>query len=133
MKKGRIILSLLILSVALCLFGCAQTEGSGLLYRQVTQEQARQMMETQTDYIILDVRTVEEYDEGHIEGAVCVPNEEITGADIPELPDKDQLIFVYCRSGRRSKEAAKKLADMGYRDIVEFGGIIEWMGETAAE
>ena len=88
------------------------------------------MMEEETGYIILDVRTQDEYAQGHIPGAICVPNETIGTADIPELPDKDQRIFVYCRSGRRSKEASQKLAELGYTDIVEFGGIIDWQGEV---
>ena len=81
----------------------------------------------------MDVRTQEEYKSGHIPNAICVPNETIGTSDIPELPDKGQLIMVYCRSGRRSKEAAQKLADMGYTNIVEFGGIIDWTGETVTE
>ena len=76
------------------------------------------------------MRTQSEYDEGHIPNAICVPNETIGSDDIPELPDKEQLILVYCRSGRRSKEAAAKLADMGYTNIKEFGGIIDWTDDV---
>ena len=97
-------------------------------YRQISQEEAKALMESESGYIILDVRTQQEFDEGHIPGAICVANEDITTNNIPELPDKSQLIFVYCRSGRRSKEAASKLADLGYTNIVEFGGIIDWTG-----
>ena len=80
-------------------------------------------------YILLDVRRADEYAEGHIPGAINIANEEI-GSDRPEeLPDLNQNIFVYCRSGRRSKEASKKLADMGYTRIYEFGGIIDWTGD----
>ena len=85
---------------------------------------------TEENYIILDVRSQEEYDEKHIPGAVLVPNETIGTKDIPELPDKDQMILVYCRSGNRSKQAAEKLAALGYTNIIEFGGINDWPGEV---
>ena len=88
------------------------------------------MMEEETDYIILDVRTPEEYEEKHITGAVNLPNETIKTEEITQLPDKEQLILVYCRSGNRSKQASQKLADLGYTNIVEFGGIKDWTGET---
>lgn len=88
------------------------------------------MMEEETDYIILDVRTPEEYEEKHITGAVNLPNENIGTEELTQLPDKEQLILVYCRSGNRSKQASKKLADLGYTNIVEFGGIKDWTGET---
>ena len=94
-------------------------------YRQITAQEAREIMETKTDAVILDVRTQEEYDTGHISGAVCLPVESIQGE--PEiLRDKEQTILVYCRSGNRSKQAAQKLADMGYTEILEFGGILNW-------
>ena len=89
-------------------------------------------MESASDYILLDVRTQAEYDQGHIPGAVCIPNETIGTEEIPALPDKDQLILVYCRSGNRSKQAAQKLAEQGYTNIVEFGGILSWPGETVS-
>ena len=99
-------------------------------YTQITQEEAARVMDEEEDYIILDVRTAEEYDEGHIPGAINLPNEEI-GQDAPEqLPDPDQLLLVYCRSGRRSKEAAGKLAALGYTRVLEFGGIMTWPGEV---
>ncbi|MFR3233422.1 MAG: rhodanese-like domain-containing protein [Blautia producta] len=88
------------------------------------------MMEEEEDYLILDVRTPEEYEEAHIPEAVNVPNETIGTEEIPELPDKEQLIFVYCRSGNRSKQASQKLADLGYTNIIEFGGINDWNGDT---
>ena len=94
---------------------------------------AIEMMESESNYIILDVRTFEEYNERHIPGAICVPNESIGTEPIEELPQTDQLILVYCRSGRRSKEAAEKLAAMGYSNIYEFGGILDWTGETVSE
>lgn len=87
-------------------------------------------MEEEKDYLILDVRTPEEYEEAHIPEAVNVPNETIGTEEIPELPDKEQLIFVYCRSGNRSKQASQKLADLGYTNIIEFGGINDWSGDT---
>ena len=89
-------------------------------------------METEQDYIILDVRTSEEFEEKHIPNAINIANEVIGTDEIPELPNKSQLIMVYCRSGRRSKEAAEKLVALGYTNIVEFGGIIDWTGETVS-
>ena len=91
--------------------------------------EAVKMMETKKNYIILDVRRADEFAEGHIPGAINVANESIGTEEIPELPDKSQLILVYCRSGRRSKEASEKLVKLGYTNIVEFGGILDWNGE----
>ena len=99
---------------------------------QISMNEAMEMMETEEGYIILDVRTMEEYKEGHIPGAICVPNETIGENEIEELPDKEQMILVYCRSGNRSKQAAAKLAEQGYTQIYEFGGIIDWPGEVVA-
>lgn len=99
-------------------------------YQQISMEEAMELMKTEENYIILDVRSQEEYDEKHILGAVLVPNETIGTKDIPELPDKDQMILVYCRSGNRSKQAAEKLAALGYTNIIEFGGINDWPGEV---
>lgn len=120
--------------VMLMLSGCgAAASSSGKSsYRQITAKQAAELMETETDYIILDVRTQEEYEDKHIPDAICIPNETIGSAEIPELPDKDQLILVYCRSGNRSKQAAGKLVSLGYTNIVEFGGINSWHGETVS-
>lgn len=101
-------------------------------YRQISMEEAAIMMEEEEGYIILDVRTHEEYAESHIPGAVNIPNETIGTEEIPGLPDKEQLILIYCRSGNRSKQAAQKLADIGYTNIVEFGGIRSWTGETVS-
>ena len=98
-------------------------------YRQITADEAAQMMQEETDFVLLDVRTQEEYASGHIPGAICIPNETIGSEEIPELPDKDQLILVYCRSGNRSKQASQKLAEQGYTNVVEFGGINGWTGE----
>ena len=119
------------LMALLLLAGCgAQSEES--TYRQINAEEAATMMEEESSYIILDVRTREEYEQAHIPGAVCVPNETIGSGEIPELPHKDQLILVYCRSGNRSKQASEKLVQLGYTNIVEFGGINSWTGETVS-
>lgn len=108
----------------------ASTEPTvGATYRQVSMEEAMAMMEQQTGYLILDVRTQEEYDSGHIPGAICISHEQIGLEPLPQLPDKEQLILVYCRSGRRSKLASENLAAQGYRNVVEFGGIIDWPGQ----
>lgn len=98
-------------------------------FRQVSATEAQELMDTEEGYVIVDVRTPEEFDSGHIPGAVNVPNEEIGSEDPEALPDKDQLILVYCRSGNRSVQAAKKLAALGYTNVVEFGGINSWPGE----
>ncbi|MGM9542297.1 MAG: rhodanese-like domain-containing protein [Candidatus Limivicinus sp.] len=115
----------------LLIAGCAApAQESG--YRQVTAEEAIALMEKESGYIILDVRTVQEYSEKHIPKAVNIPNESIGTEEIPALPDKNQLILVYCRSGNRSKQASEKLAALGYTNIVEFGGINSWPGETVS-
>ena len=98
-------------------------------YKQITMSEAVKMMETEKNYIILDVRRADEYASGHIPGAINVANESIGTLEIPELPDKAQLILVYCRSGNRSKQASEKLVKLGYTNIVEFGGINDWAGE----
>ena len=120
-----------ILLSALMFTGCAGTGNSQTnTYRQITVDEAVTMMAQETGYIILDVRRPDEFAAGHIPNAINVPNESVGTAEIPELPDKDQLIMVYCRSGRRSKEASEKLVKLGYTNIVEFGGILDWKGET---
>ena len=101
-------------------------------YECITQEEAHALMEDGTDCIILDVRTQEEFDEKHILNAICIPNETIGTEPPAELPDKEQLILVYCRSGNRSKQASEKLAAMGYTNIKEFGGINTWTGATVS-
>ena len=116
---------------ALLLVGCAVPAEQEISYRQITMDEAVAMMEEEEGYIILDVRTAAEFDEKHIPGAINIPNEAIGADAIPELPDKDQLILVYCRSGNRSKQASEKLVKLGYTNVVEFGGIIDWPGETA--
>ena len=121
-----------ILLAALLLAGCAAPVEE-ITYRQVNMDEAITMMEEESGYIILDVRTPEEFAEKHIPGAINVADETIGTDEIPELPDKDQLILVYCRSGNRSKQASEKLAALGYTNIVEFGGINDWPGETVTE
>ena len=101
-------------------------------YECISQEEAHALMEDGNDCIILDVRTQEEFDEKHILNAICIPNETIGTEPPAELPDKDQLILVYCRSGNRSKQASEKLAAMGYTNIKEFGGINTWTGATVS-
>ncbi len=115
------------------LVGCGTTSNETISYRQISMEDAVTMMTEEENYIILDVRTAEEYASGHIPEAINFPNESIGNEEIPALPDKDQLILVYCRSGNRSKQASEKLAALGYTNIVEFGGINDWPGETVSE
>ena len=116
---------------ALLLAGCA-APAEEITYRRINMDEAVTVMEEESGYVILDVRTPEEFAEKHIPGALNIPNETIGTEPIPELPDKDQLILVYCRSGNRSKQAAGKLAALGYTNVVEFGGINDWPGETVA-
>ena len=118
-----LLLMIQIAAVILLLNSC------GASYMKISQDKAMQMMQEQEDYLIVDVRRPDEFAEGHIAGAINVPNEDITD-EMPELlPDKDQLLLIYCRSGNRSKEASQKLADMGYTKVYEFGGINTWEGE----
>lgn len=103
--------------------------GGGPEYKQISQDEAMQMMQEESGYLIVDVRRPDEFAEGHIAGAINVPNETIED-EMPEaLPDRDQLLLVYCRAGNRSKEASQKLADMGYTNVYEFGGINTWQGD----
>ena len=123
-----------ILLSALMFTGCAGTSNNHTnTYRSITMDDAVNMMAQETGYIILDVRRPDEFAAGHIPNAINVPNESIGTDEIPELPNKDQLIMVYCRSGRRSKEASAKLVRLGYTNIVEFGGILDWKGEIVTE
>ena len=127
MKK----LVFLLLAVML-LTACGQDKENdqGAVYVNITAEKAKEIMDTEEGYIILDVRTQEEYDEGHIPGAIVISHEEIAEKAEDVLTDKDQLILVYCRSGRRSKIAAEALVELGYTNIKEFGGIIDWPYEV---
>ena len=118
---------LLLLLAVMLLTGCAPTDP---VYENITAEEAKAIMDSREGYIILDVRTREEYDQGHIPGATQISHEEIAEQAEGMLPDKDQLILVYCRSGRRSKIAAEALAELGYTNIMEFGGILDWPYET---
>ena len=104
-------------------------EGEKIMYEQITGEKAKEIMDTSEDYIILDVREQDEFNEGHIKGAILLPYTEINEKAENLLPDKDKLILVSCRSGRRSKIAAESLAALGYTNIKEFGGIIDWKYE----
>ena len=124
-------LALVFIAVIILLSGCSASQsGFAASYTQITQEESMEMMKKDDGHIIVDVQRQDEYDEGHIPGAVLIPNESITDQQPKELPDLDQIILVYCRSGRRSKEASQKLADIGYTNVYEFGGIITWSGET---
>jgi phage shock protein E len=100
-----------------------------VIIKHVSMDDIVEIMNENNNYIILDVRTIAEYNEGHIPNAICIPNETIGSNIINELPDKEQLILVYCRSGNRSKQAAEKLRKLGYTNLIEFGGIIDWKGE----
>lgn len=126
------IMLLAILGAALLLTGCigGQTKAA---YRRVSAEEAQQIMKNESGYQIVDVRTPEEYASGHIPNAICIPNESIGKEPPAELSDKKQLLLIYCRSGRRSKEAANKLVELGYENVVDFGGIIDWPGEKTTE
>ena len=127
MRKIKMLLPFVLSLMLLSSCGNAGSSSSG--YRQISMDEAVKMMRDEKDYIILDVRRPDEFAEGHIPGAINVPNEEIGTTEIAELPQKSQLILVYCRSGRRSKEASEKLVMLGYTNIVEFGGILDWKGE----
>ena len=132
MKKMIPMLLLLSLALTGCAASAPTTVPEANTYRQITMQEAVEMMEKEENYIILDVRTHEEFAAGHIPGAIVVPNETIGTEEIAQLPDKDQLIMVYCRSGNRSKQASDKLVKLGYTNIVEFGGINSWPGETVS-
>jgi len=128
MKKYRFIIFAVLV---LALTGCAGSSGNS--YTQISMDEAIEMMETEENYIILDVRTKEEFDAGHIEGAINIANEVIHQDQSENLPDKEQLILVYCRSGNRSKQASEKLVKQGYTNVYEFGGIIDWPGDVVVE
>lgn len=138
MSKKIILLALAIITVATVFAGCTQKTGNEQTeatqvnigtYYQIPQDEAKRIMDEESDYIIVDAREQSEYDEGHIKGAIVIPYTEIEQKAEEMLPDKEQLILVYCRSGRRSKIAAQSLANMGYTNVKEFGGIIDWQYE----
>ncbi len=139
MKKMNYILIGAAGVLLLVLAGCAAAKSTGTTgaassagYTQISQEEAKQMMEVDDGHLIVDVRREDEYAEKHIPGAINVPNESI-GTSMPkQLPDLDQVILVYCRSGSRSKAASEKLASIGYTRVYEFGGIMNWTGETVS-
>ena len=119
------------LLISLSLFGMTSCGGdTANSYEQITPQEAKAIMDTETDYIIVDARTTEEFAQGHIENAILIPEYEIAERAEKELPDKNQLILVYCRSGRRSKIASDELVKLGYTNVKEFGGIIDWSYET---
>ena len=126
--KKLIFLLLAVMMLTAC--GQDKENNQGAVYMNITAEEAKQIMDSEEGYIILDVRTQEEYDEGHIPGAIVISHKEIAEKAEDVLTDKDQLILVYCRSGRRSKIAAEALVELGYTNIKEFGGIIDWPYET---
>ena len=118
---GCLLLILFMLGFAAC-----GGKEEGLSYEQISAKEAKEIMDTEKEYIIIDARTEEEYAEGHIEGAILIPEYEIARRAENELPDKDALILVYCRSGRRSKIASEELVKLGYTNVKDFGGIIDW-------
>ena len=120
----RFLIALLTFTLPLGCIGCS--DGGSASYNQISGAEAKTLMDSESGYIIIDARTQEEYDEGHIPGAILIPEYEIANRAETELPDKDQLILVYCRSGRRSKIAAEELVKLGYTNVKEFGGIIDW-------
>lgn len=124
-----IILIIIIVGITLYLNKKDKKEIEEVKIKHVSMDEIVQIMNENSNYIILDVRTIEEYNEGHIPNAICIPNESIGNEPIKELPNKEQLILIYCRSGNRSKQAAEKLKNLGYTNLIEFGGIKDWKGE----
>ena len=123
----RFLIALLTFALPFGCVGCS--DGGAASYEKISGAEAKALMDSESGYIIIDARTQEEYDEGHIPGAILIPEYEIADRAEKELPDKDQLILVYCRSGRRSKIAAEELVKLGYTNVKEFGGIIDWKYE----
>ena len=146
--KKILIFSLALLALGGAILGCTkarqpdeeskdeadnENEAAKGSYKQITQAEAKALMDSEKDYTILDVRTQTEYDEGHIEGAILIPDYDIEAKAESVLTDKSRLILVYCRSGRRSKIASEKLAEMGYTNVREFGGINDWQYGTVTD
>ena len=126
---------IIMLLISLSLFGLAACQGGSgntksLGYEQIDAQKAKEIMDSGAEYILIDSRTDEEFASGHIEGAILIPEYEIASRAPQEIPDKDALILVYCRSGRRSKIASEELVKLGYTNVKEFGGIIDWPYET---
>ena len=128
--KNRILRIVLLVAVLLAACGQDIEKDQEAVYVNITAEEAKQIMDSEEGYIILDVREQDEYDAGHIPGAILIPYTQIKEKANEMLTDKDQLILVYCRSGRRSKIAAEALVELGYTNIKEFGGILDWPYET---
>lgn len=122
---------LLLLILMFVVSGCGKSDvdGQDNTYEKISMSEGMERMESDAEYILLDVRRADEFEAGHIPGAVNLPNEEIGTDEIPSLPDKTQTIYIYCRSGNRSRQAADKLLALGYTNIIEFGGIIDYTGE----
>ncbi|MBS7397680.1 MAG: rhodanese-like domain-containing protein [Ruminiclostridium sp.] len=125
----RILPLLLVLVIMLAGCGKSDADTPNNAYEKITMSEGLARMESDENYILLDVRRADEFEAGHIPGAVNLPNEEIGTEEIPSLPDKAQTIYIYCRSGNRSKQAADKLLALGYTNLIEFGGIIDYTGE----
>ena len=126
--KKLIIFLLAVMLLTAC--GQDKENDQGAVYVNITAEEAKEIMDTEEGYVILDVREQDEYDAGHISGAILIPFTQIEAKANEMLPEKDQLILDYCRSGRRSKIAAEALAELGYTNIKEFGGILDWPYEV---
>ena len=126
MKKQRGLVLMLLISLSFFGLTACSNMGNPASYEQISPAEAKEIMDAQKDYIIIDARTDEEFREGHISGAIMIPEYEIAKRAEKELPDKDALILVYCRSGRRSKIASEELVKLGYTNVKEFGGIIDW-------
>ena len=135
MKKitGKTLICCLLIALSCWMTGCQTQNDSQSAYQQITADQAKDMMDSQSDYLILDVREADEYESGHIPGAVLFPVGSIDRESAEQLiPDKDTLLLVYCRSGNRSKTAALALAELGYTQVYEFGGINDWPYDIAS-
>jgi rhodanese-related sulfurtransferase len=125
----RFIVLILSVLTSLAVVSCNKVPEQDITYERINAEEAKAIMDRESGYIIIDARTQSEYDEGHIPGAILIPEYEIASKAGELLKDKNQLILVYCRSGRRSKIAAQALVDLGYTNVKEFGGIIDWKYE----
>jgi len=132
-KKAKFILAGAVVLTLIFLAGKLSGGNAEVTYTSITMEEAKEIFKVGGDYIILDVRRADEFAAGHIPGAINIANEDIVNTESDCLPDKDQTIYVYCRSGNRSKQASAKLAAMGYTNIIEFGGILDWTGDIETD